>query len=55
MDGKDVVVIDVEIYLYIMEELVMFKMKLSQLIDFLQVFIIFYDIVVGFLYDVNNY
>lgn len=36
MDGKDVVVIDVETYSHIMEELAMLKMKLSQLTDFLQ-------------------
>lgn len=37
MDGKDMVVIDVETYSHIMEELAMLKMKLSQLTDFLQV------------------
>ncbi|XP_062610721.1 uncharacterized protein LOC134272514 isoform X2 [Saccostrea cucullata] len=36
IDGKDVVVIDVETYAHIMEELAMLKMKLSQLTDFLQ-------------------
>ncbi|XP_056017124.1 uncharacterized protein LOC125671779 isoform X2 [Ostrea edulis] len=36
MDGKDMVVIDVETYSHIMEELAMLKMKLSQLTDFLQ-------------------
>ncbi|XP_061198217.1 uncharacterized protein LOC133206271 isoform X2 [Saccostrea echinata] len=36
IDGKDVVVIDVETYVHIMEELAMLKMKLSQLTDFLQ-------------------
>lgn len=51
MDGKDVVVIDVETYSHIMEELAMLKMKLSQLTDFLQVLTTFCDVAVGFLYD----
>lgn len=55
MDGKDVVVIDVETYSHIMEELAMLKMKLSQLTDFLQVLTTFYDIAVGFLYDANKH
>lgn len=37
IDGRDVVVIEVETYTHIMEELAMLKMKLSQLTDFLQV------------------
>ncbi|XP_078317145.1 uncharacterized protein LOC111118836 isoform X3 [Crassostrea virginica] len=36
IDGRDVVVIEVETYTHIMEELAMLKMKLSQLTDFLQ-------------------
>lgn len=55
MDGKDVVVIDVETYSHIMEELAMLKMKLSQLTDFLQVLTTFCDVAVGFLYDTNNH
>lgn len=53
MDGKDVVVIDVETYSHIMEELAMLKMKLSQLTDFLQV--LTSAIAVGFLYDATNH